>query len=75
MLNVEQLLDQNEKSIHRKFSVKTLFLKCLQYSQKNTCLKFILTPILKNICLWLLLNRLYKAIVWNFVSGSHLKPS
>ena len=36
MLNVEQLLDQNEKSIHRKFSVKTLFLKCLQYSQKNT---------------------------------------
>ena len=34
------------------------------------------TPILKNICVWLLLNWLYKMVVWNFVSGQSLsKPS
>ena len=34
------------------------------------------TPILKNTCVWLLLNWLYKMVVWNFVSGQSLsKPS
>ena len=30
---------------------------------------------LKNICIRLLLNRLYEVIVWKFVPGLHLKPS
>ena len=37
--------------------------------------KSLRTPILKNICVRLLLNWLYEVIVWNFVSGSHLKLS
>ena len=75
MPNTEQLFYQNEKSIHQKFSVKTLLLKILQYSLENTCMKFIIMPILKNICVWMLLNRLHEVIVWNFVSGSHLNSS
>ena len=71
----EQLLYQTEKNRHRRFSIKTLFLKILQYLRENVSVKFLRTPILKNICVWLLLNWLYEVIVWNFVSGSHLKPS
>ena len=47
----------------------------MQYSRENAYAKFLRTPTLKNICVWLLLNWLYGVIVWNFVSGSHLKPS
>ena len=75
MPTTEQLLYQTEKSHHQRFSTKTLFLKFFQHSWENTCLKFLRTPILNNICVWLLLNWLYKVIVWNFVSGLHLKPS
>ena len=32
----EQLLYQTEKSSHRRFSIKTLVLKILQYSRENT---------------------------------------
>ena len=33
MPNTEQLIYQTEKSSHQRFSIKTLFLKILQYSQ------------------------------------------
>ena len=56
MPNTEQLLHQTEKSSHRRFSIQTLLLKILQYSRENTCVKFLRTPILKNIWVWLLLN-------------------
>ena len=56
MPNAEQLLYQTEKSSHRRFSVKTLFLKILQYSRENTRVKFLRTPILKNIFAQLFLN-------------------
>ena len=56
-------------------SMKTLFLKILQYSRENTCVKFLRTPTLKNIWVQLLLNWIFEVIVWNFVSGLHLKPS
>ena len=75
MSNARQLLYQTEKSSHQRFSVKTLFLKILQYSWENTCVKILRTPVLKNICAWLLLNGIYEVIVWNFVSGSHLLDS
>ena len=55
--------------------IKTLFLKILQYSQENASVKFLGTPILKNIFVQLLLKWLYEVIFWNFVSQSHLKPS
>ena len=58
-----------------EFSIKTLFLKILQYSWENTCVNFLRTPVLKNICVRLLLNCLYENIVWHFISGSLLKPS
>ena len=54
MPNVEQLLYQTEKNSHQSISIKTLFLKLLQYSQENTCVKFLRTPILKNICVVIL---------------------
>ena len=38
-------------------------------------MKFLRTPILKNFCIRLLLNWLYEVIVWNFISGVHLKSS
>ena len=50
MHKAEQLLYQTEKSSHRSFSIKTLFIKFLQYSPENTCVKRLRTPILKNIC-------------------------
>ena len=50
MPNTEQLLYRTEKSSHQKFSTKLLVLKILQYSQENTYVKFLRTPILKNIC-------------------------
>ena len=61
--------------LNERFSIKMLFLKILQYSWGNTCVKFLRTPILKNICVWRLLNWPYEVIVWNFISGLHLKPS
>ena len=75
MLNTEQFLYQTEKRNHQRFSIETMFLTILQYLQEKTCVKFLRTPILKNICIWLLLNWLREVIVWNFVSGSHLKPT
>ena len=33
MANAEQLFSQTEKRIHQSFSIKTLFLKFLQYSR------------------------------------------
>ena len=51
MPNTEQLLYRTEKSSHQKFSTKLLLLKILQYSQENTFVKFLRTPILKNICI------------------------
>ena len=53
--NAEQLLYQTENS-HQRFSIKMLFLNILQYSQEKTCVKFLGTPLLKNIFVWLLLN-------------------
>ena len=66
MPNAEQLLYQTEKSRHRRFSIKTLSLKILQYSQENTCVKLSRPPILKNVCVRLLLNWLYEVIIWSF---------
>ena len=51
MPNTEQLLYRTEKSSHQKFSTNLLLLKILQYSQENTFVKFLRTPILKNICI------------------------
>ena len=51
MPHTEQLLYRTEKSSHQKFSTKLLLLKILQYSQENTYVKFLRTPILKNICI------------------------
>ena len=65
----------NSKSSLWRFSVKMLFLKILQYSRENTCVKFLRRPVLKNIYGCLLLNWFYEVTVLNFVSGSHLKPS
>ena len=56
MPNAEQLLYQTEKNCHKRFHIKTMFLKILQYSQENTCVKFLRTTILTNIFLPLLLN-------------------
>ena len=56
MPNTEQLLYQTEKTSHRRFSIKTLSLKILQYSRENTSMKFLRIPILKNIWVRLLLN-------------------
>ena len=58
-----------------KKTIKMLLLKFSQYSQDNTGVKFLSAPIFKNICIRLILNWFYEAIVWNFVSGLHLKPS
>ena len=75
MLNTEQLVYQTEKSSqHKRISIKT-FLKILQYSRENTCVKFLRTPILTTLYVRLLLNWLHDVIVWNFVSGLHLNPS
>ena len=68
----EQLIYQTEKSSHPRFSIKMLFLKILQYSQENTCVNILRISILKNICIRLLLNRLYEVIVRKFVSRLHL---
>ena len=73
MPNTEQLLYQTEKSSHQRFFIKTLFLKILQYSWENTCVKCSRTPVLKNICAQLFLNWLFEVIVWNFVSGLHTR--
>ena len=70
-----QLLYQTEKSSHQRFSIKTLFSKNWQYSSENTCVKILRTPILANICVWLLLNGIYEVIIWNFVPGSYLLDS
>ena len=75
MPSAKQLLYQTEKNSYRRFSIRTLFLKILQYSQENICVKFLRSGILKNISVRQLLNQLYEAVVWNFVSGLHLKPS
>ena len=40
MPSTEQLLYQTEKTSHCMFSIRTLFLKILQYSRGNTCVKF-----------------------------------
>ena len=73
MPNAEQLLYATEKSSHQRFSIKK-FLKILQYSRENTVVKLLKTPILKNICIQLLLNWLLEVTVWKFFSF-HSKPS
>ena len=75
MLNAKKLLNQTAKGNRPRFSMKKLFWKMLQYSRENTCVKFLKTPILKKICIQLLLNLLYEVTGWNFAFGSHLKPS
>ena len=59
MPDTEQLLYQTEKNSHWRFSIKTLFLKILQYLRENTHKKFLRIPILKNFaalsaygCFW-----------------------
>ena len=73
MPNTEQLLYQTEKSSHRKISIKMLFVKIFQYSWESTCVKFLRTPLLKNICIWLPLIWIFEEIVWNFFSGWHFR--
>ena len=72
MPNTEQLLYHTEKSSHQRFSIEMLFLNILLYLQEKTCVKFLRTPVFKNISIQLLLNWFYKVMVWNFVSGLHL---
>ena len=48
--NTEQLLYQTEKSSHWRFSIKTLFLKILQYSRENTCQIFKITCFEEHLC-------------------------
>ena len=62
MPNAEQLLYQTEKEQPLEVFYKKIFLKILQYSWEKICVRQ-------------LLKWLYEVIVWNFVSGSHLKPS
>ena len=59
IFNTEQLIYQTKKSSHWRFSIKMLFLKILEYSWKNSCVKFLTIPILKNNCVRLPLNWLY----------------
>ena len=75
MSNARQLLYQTEKSSHQRFFCKNTVLKNFAIFMGNTCVKILRTPVLKNICAWLLLNGIYEVIVWNFVSGSHLLDS
>ena len=80
MSYAEQLLYQTEKSNHRSFSTKTLFLKFLLYSWENTCVKFLKTPILKNICV-VILQKYQSLSNQNFkqnlahLSSMHLIPT
>ena len=74
MPNTEQLLYQTEKK-HWRFSIKTLFLNILQYPWENTCMKFLRTPILKKIYIWLLLSWLHEVTLWNFCFWIALKHS
>ena len=46
----EQLLYQTEKSSHCRFSIKTLFLKNLQYSRENTYEIFKITYFEEHLC-------------------------
>ena len=46
-----------------KKTIKMLLLKFSQYSQDNTGVKFLSAPIFKNICIPLILNWFYVAIV------------
>ena len=52
------------RSSHQRCSIKKLFLKILQYSQKNTCVRvsFPLVWSLEEVCKW----------KWNFISRSLL---
>ena len=75
MPTIEQLLYQTEKKWPSEvFYKNTVFKNFAIFIGKYQC-EILRTPILKNICVWLLLNWLYEVIVWNFVSGSYLKPS
>ena len=65
MPNTEQLLYQTEKNSHWRFSIKTL-LKFLQYLRENTLVNFLRIPVLKNICIRLLLNWLYEVLFGTF---------
>ena len=50
MPNTEQLLYQTEKISHRRFPIKTLFLKVLQYSRKILCEIFKNTYFEEHLC-------------------------
>ena len=70
MPNTEQLLNQTDKKhIHQRFSIKALFLKILQYSWENTCMKFLRTSV--HGCFW---TDFIKCLFGTF-SGLHLKQS
>ena len=73
MPNTEQLCYQTEKISHQRFSIKTLFLKILQYWRdpceifKKTYFEEHLQTTASELTL--------QSILWNFVSRLHLKTS
>ena len=71
MPKTEKLLYQTVKSIHRRCYIKKDVLKNFAIFTG----KYLRTPFLKNICIRLSLNRLYKVIIWNFFSGQSLSKS
>ena len=69
MPNIEQLLYQTEKKqppevFYKNAALKTfaIFLKILQYSRENACVKILRTPVLNKIRIQLLLNWLYEVL-------------
>ena len=75
MPSTEQLLYQTEKSSHQRFSIKTLFLKIFAiFMEKHPCQIFKNTFSKENLCT-AASELTLRSIVWNLVSGLHLKPS
>ena len=73
MLNTEQLCYQTEKINHQRFSIKTLFLKILQY-WRDPCEIFKKTYFEEHLQTAASELNL-QSILWNFVSRLHLKTS
>ena len=69
MPKTEKLLYQTVKSIHRRCYIKKDVLKNFAIFTG----KYLRTPFLKNICIRLSLNRLYKVIIWNFFLDSRFQ--
>ena len=54
MPNTEQLLHQTDKNCHRKCSIKKLFLKILQYSQKTPALESLFNKVVcRLVCIFI----------------------